>query len=461
MTNSKLGQISRIQAGPFGTQLHKSEYASFGVPMLNAKNIGEGIVLISSLDYVSNKVCKRLPQYLLEKGDIIFGRSGTIDKHVYIDDKYVGAFQGTNCIRVRLHDKKLAKYISYYLNINAVKSKISFSAGKTTQRFLTTENLEQVIVQIPDVGLALQIDSFLSRIDHKIEINNTINTKLEKLARTIYEYWFVQFDFPNAEGKPYKSSGGAMEYNEILRREIPKSWRADKLRMKLSFERGVEPGSDIYESKKSDTNIPFIRVADIGKIPELFIPINVSTNKLCEPHDVLVSFDGSIGKIAIAMKGSYSSGIRKIKALDADYSNALVYFMFQSELIQKMVKKYAVGSNILHAAGAIEHLYFTYDKTVVDSFIKKVETIYEQIVANKLQNLGLIALRDFLLPILINGQVVVGEVQGKVAQRISFSTDVREKKYQVWKQTAGIAARGDLDEQTILNIYEAMDTDDR
>ena len=111
MSKITLGKIADIQAGPFGTQLNKSEYVAEGIPMLNAKNIGHGVVITDSLDFVSIETCERLNRYVLQKGDIIFGRAGSIDRHTCIADDYVGSFQGTNAIRVRCHNIKIAKYM--------------------------------------------------------------------------------------------------------------------------------------------------------------------------------------------------------------------------------------------------------------------------------------------------------------------------------------------------------------
>jgi len=451
-----------IQAGPFGTQLHKTDYVEVGIPMLNAKNIGQGEVSTYSLDYVSEKTCKRLPQYILQKGDIVFGRSGTINRHVCINDEYAGAFQGTNCIRVRLKDISLANYVSYYLHLESVKKKISLSAGKTTQQYITADNLAQISISVPSEKVVKNIERILITFDHKIYLNDAINAELEKAAKLLYNYWFVQFDFPDADSKPYRTSGGAMVWNEQLKREIPKGWRVDKLENKLNMQRGVEPGSDAYSEVETDVEtVPFIRVSDLGSQPALFISEENANGTRCISNDVLVSFDGSVGKMAIAMEGAYSSGIRKISPKDCDYADALIYFIFQSEEIQKTIAKYAVGSNILHAAGAIEHLLFPYGQEVVNDFIAKVAPMYKQIVANHQQNKELAKLRDFLLPLLMNGQVTVGQAQDE-ANITPFKSDVADDtKYQAWKTKTGLAARGSIDEQTLRNIYEAMDADDR
>ena len=176
MNKYKLGDISEIQSGPFGTQLHKDEYVLEGIPMLNSKNIGNGIVVEDSLDFVPEAVCERLPRYVLKKGDILFGRAGTIERHTYVDSKYDGCFQGTNCIRIRCKDKQKSRYISYYLWLNKLKVKIENAAGGSIQSYITTDLLKDIEVEIPDDYEKRA--NFLSLIDEKIHHNNQINDNL-------------------------------------------------------------------------------------------------------------------------------------------------------------------------------------------------------------------------------------------------------------------------------------------
>jgi type I restriction enzyme S subunit len=176
MSKYKLGEIAEIQSGPFGTQLHKDEYVEFGIPMLNSKNIGNGDILVDSLDFVPQTVCERLPRYVLEEGDILFGRAGTIERHAYVTKKYDGAFQGTNCIRIRCKDKNKALYIFYYLWKNELKQKIENMAGGSIQSYITTDLLKDIEVEIP--GDYERIASFLAIIDKKIENNSVINANL-------------------------------------------------------------------------------------------------------------------------------------------------------------------------------------------------------------------------------------------------------------------------------------------
>ena len=176
MSKNKLGEIAEIQAGPFGTQLHKDEYVSEGIPMLNSKNIGNGRIITDSIDYIPSTVCSRLPQYVLKEGDILFGRAGTIERHTYVDEEYNGCFQGTNCIRIRCHDKKKSLYISYYLWLRELKQRIENSAGGSIQSYITTDLLKDISIEIPeDFDKKAKL---LRLIDNKINNNNRINDNL-------------------------------------------------------------------------------------------------------------------------------------------------------------------------------------------------------------------------------------------------------------------------------------------
>ena len=176
MSRYKLGDISEIQSGPFGTQLHKDEYVSEGIPMLNSKNIGNGVIVEDSLEFVPESVCARLPRYILKEGDILFGRAGTIERHTYVDSKYDGCFQGTNCIRIRCKNKQKSLYISYYLWLSELKVKIENVAGGSIQSYITTDLLKDIEIEIPD-DYEKQANFFLL-IDEKIRNNNQINDNL-------------------------------------------------------------------------------------------------------------------------------------------------------------------------------------------------------------------------------------------------------------------------------------------
>ena len=174
----KIKDFAIVQAGPFGTQLHKEEYVNNGIPMLNAKNIGNGVVDLTSVEYVSEAVCQRLPRYVIKVGDILFGRAGSIERHTYIDEEFSNTFQGTNCIRIRCHNTALAKYVSYYIWLPQLKKSIENNAGGSTMSYLSTDLLNEIDIVFPDEFSIKSIVSVLSAIDQKANVNNRINDNL-------------------------------------------------------------------------------------------------------------------------------------------------------------------------------------------------------------------------------------------------------------------------------------------
>lgn len=354
-------------------------------------------------------------EYLCSEGDLIvamtqqaeglLGSTAVVpESGVYLHNQRIGLISWNETISEKM-------FIYYLFMTDSVRQQIRRTASGSKVKHTSPERIYDVIVWIPDdVKIQKKISRTLDNIDRKISLNSSINSELERTAKLLYDYWFVQFDFPDANGKPYRASGGAMDFNDQLKREIPRGWIADRLDKKLNMKRGVEPGSDAYSDVETENEtVPFIRVSDLGSKPALYISEEAANGTRCIPTDVLVSFDGSVGKMAVAMEGAYSSGVRKISAKDDSYSDALIYLIFRSEEIQKTIAKYAVGSNILHAAGAIEHLMFPHDKAVSQAFMEQVEPMYQKIVANHQQNKELTALRDFLLPLLMNGQVTLKE----------------------------------------------------
>ena len=178
MNKYKLSDIAKIQSGPFGTQLHKDEYMPSGILMLNAKNIGNGIIVTDSVDYVSESVCKRLSHYILKKGDILFGRAGSIERHAYVSDEYIGCFQGTNCIRIRCKNPDVARYVSYYLWLPELKQLIENQSNGSIFSYITTDLLENIVVGVPSQNTMKKINATLQIIERKIKINVMINDNL-------------------------------------------------------------------------------------------------------------------------------------------------------------------------------------------------------------------------------------------------------------------------------------------
>jgi type I restriction enzyme S subunit len=297
-------------------------------------------------------------------------------------------------------------FLYYYLKnyIANIKKRSQGSVFDT----INLNSFDLMEIDIPDFPTQQKIARVLSSLDSKIELNNCINTELEVLAKTLYNYWFVQFDYPNEKGKPYKTGGGKMVWNEELKRKIPEGWNCLILKDFLEFERGIEPGTaNYFDSKESDEHIPFYKVGGMDNESKTWILKSSAGTSITVEDDILVSFDGSVGKIVIGMTGAFSTGIRRIYQKNGYFPKTYVYFVFQSEEIKKTIKKYATGSNILHAGSAIDVLTVPYNEKIVKLFNQKIENIFSKLLNIKKENQKLSELRDWLLPMLMNGQVKV------------------------------------------------------
>lgn len=179
MRTVKLREISELKTGPFGTQFSANEYALEGTPVINVKNIGYGDIITTGLDYVRIDTLERLADHKLRKGDIVFGRRGSVDRHCLITKGQDGWMQGSDCIRVRFTDSfVLPDFVSYYLLTDAVKAKINNSAVGSTMASLNTDILGDIEINLPSHEEQSKIAATLSAIDRKIRNNNSINDYL-------------------------------------------------------------------------------------------------------------------------------------------------------------------------------------------------------------------------------------------------------------------------------------------
>ena len=414
MNKVKLGAIAEIQAGPFGTQLHKNEYVSEGTPMINSKNIGHGEIIDSNFDFVPSSVCHRLPQYILKSGDIVFGRAGTIDRHAYVDEEYDGSFQGTNCIRIRCKEKKLSLYVSYYLWLRELKSKIENAAGGSIQAYITTDLLKNIDIQIPaDYAEKAFV---LRQIDQKIENNNRINDNLQRQLKLLYDYWFTQFDFPDETGRPYRTSGGKMQIDPTLRRPIPVGWEVETLknnRLASLIPTGVERfqtkiyyatadviGTDIgngspiaYETRENRANMQptmfSVWFAKMKKsIKHLFL------NR--EMQDFIQNSILSTGFCGLQCTENYFEYVASF--IEHSYFEAT-----------KDVYAHGATQEAVNNGDLAKIVFIVPPEDVLLAYHEKTKHLYSQISHNKMENKKLIDLRDWLLPLLMNGQATLAD----------------------------------------------------
>jgi len=382
----------KIHTGPFGSQLHASDYVSSGIPCIMPANMKDNRVDLSDIAYISEQDATRLSKYLVKAGDIVYSRRGDVTLKALIREEEEGYFCGTGCLLVRPGSEIAPEFLAYYLSTSSIKNWIVKQAVGATMPNLNTGILERIPFTGPKKAEQQKLSAAIASIDKKIELNNKINAELEAMAKFIYDYWFVQFDFPDANGKPYKSSGGKMDYNEALKREIPDGWEA-------------RPISDLLDIKtgKKDAN----HATDNGKYH--FFTCGDKALR-CDDFE----FDGK--SILLAGNGNFNvkkyngkfNAYQRTYVLIPENKNhyGLVFYAVQGKVEQ--LTKGSRGSIVKFITkGDIEDIHIAmpqndnnYFYGIFNATFDKTDVIYRE-------NQKLIALRDWLLPMLMNGQVTV------------------------------------------------------
>ena len=362
----------------------------------------------------------------------------------------------------------------YYL-MKYYSSQFNKSYGGTIFPSINRDEIKSLIVNIvDDKYLQQRIAKILSTIDAKIELNKKINRELETMAKELYDYWFVQFDFPNEQGKPYKSSGGKMVWNETLKREIPEGWEVKKLGDIISkLSSGKRPKGGIDKTLK--TGIPSLGAECInehlGEFDFLSTPFikdsfkdKLSNGKI-EKNDILIYKDGAyVGKVTLFRDGfpyqdAYvNEHVFLIHATEEKYEEFL-YFTLSSSSYFKIMQnlgKVKAAQPGLNKDDLNSIMLLVPGKDIIINFHNKVESYFRKIFLNANQLGRLIVLRNQLLPLLMNGQVRVSEK--KVS---SVSQKDNTNRFVLWKNTYPVAARGEKNDTVLRAMYEAMDDEDK
>ena len=407
MTRVILGDIAISQTGPFGSQLHEEDYVSEGTPIVTVEHLGDTNFTHQNLPFVSEADRKRLSKYILIEGDIVFSRVGSIDRNVYVDKNHEGWMFSGRCIRVRVDKNKVnPKYLSYYFKQNSFKKMMMNLAVGATMPSLNTKIMNSIELDLLPRENQDKIANILSAIDDKIQINNQINQELEAMAKTLYDYWFVQFDFPDQNGKPYKSSGGKMVYNPELKREIPEGWGVEKLRDFCQYVSEKVDSSELnIENYVGTDNM----IEDMGGI-ELTTSIPKSgTSTKFSVGDILISnIRPYFKKIWLSDRtGGCSADVlcirtKKIIPKEFVYATLARDDFFNYDVAGSKGSKMPRGDK-----KHIMEYPIVFEFGIVEQYSEIVKPIYEAVHKNNNQNQELTQLRDWLLPMLMNGQVQV------------------------------------------------------
>ena len=403
---SKIGSGSTPRGG-------NSVYSDSGISFIRSQNVLDMDFSTENLAFINDDQAEKLNNVIVEKNDILLNITGdSIARCTVVPEEILPARVNQHVSIIRCKNTEESKYVMYYLQYMK-KYLLQISKVGGTRNALTKEAIGKLPIKISDD--CNKISKILDNIDQKIQTNNQINQELETMAKTLYDYWFVQFDFPDQNGKPYKSSGGKMFYHPELKREIPEGWGVETLK---DFESKIITGKTPSRANSDNFGgeIPFITIGDIRGNTFIYstsetltdLGASVQQNKYLPEGSLCVSCIATVGEIGFTTEWSYTN--QQINSIVFEDETNRYYLYFA-------LKNYFENANAIAKTG---NTFANMNKEdfsgiriilprneIKNNFHKITEPYFAQIKCLQGQNQELTQLRDWLLPMLMNGQVKV------------------------------------------------------
>ena len=325
----------------------------------------------------------------------------------YIADDFEYVLLGYHCALITPNPAIVdGKYLNAFMHTRYIQKYFENNASGSGQRYtLSNDTIGNIPVLIPSIEEQRTIGKVLADIDRKIELNKLINDNLEAMAKQLYDYWFVQFDFPNEEGKPYKSSGGAMVWNEKLKREIPKEWNVANVFDELSVQYGFPFSTELFTEKP--TNIPIVRIRDIlENSVSAYSEEEVDEKYKLQKQDLVIGMDGNFHMNYWNDNVSYLNQ-RSVRLRTKSKSTvSIMQAKYDIAPYIKAKELRAKGSTVGHLSDKDLKELFVLVSPNAD-FRNKLDSILAEIIENRCEMIELTKQRDELLPLLMNGQATV------------------------------------------------------
>jgi type I restriction enzyme S subunit len=410
-----LSEIAIVTTGfPFKGDL----YSDLGIRVVRGENVTVGSLRWDSIKCWNEKF-EQAEKYSLRANDIVIGMDGSrVGKNraqVKANDLPLLLAQRVACVRsTKLSDQN---YLYYLIRSDKFEQYVNKIQTGSSIPHISIKQIEQFPIAFPPLDQQKKISTVLSALDSKIELNNLINAELEAMAKTLYDYWFVQFDFPNAKGKPYKSSGGKMVWNEALKRDVPEGWEVKLLGDIGNFKNGVNydpsnPGeiacpiinvrnisASSYFLKNEDLDIIYLREADVRKYSVHEGSIIIARSGIPGATRLISDFEENTLYCGFAIHYELIDLNKKLP----------IFFYLKS--IEEQIQSGSGGTILKNVNQAtLNALKFSLpvNENIIIQFNDLIQPIFSKINLIQKENQKLSQLRDWLLPMLMNGQVKVG-----------------------------------------------------
>ena len=404
----KLSDIAELTVGYVGTM--GKEYSEEGITFLRSLNIKPFSFDLSDIKYIPESFHRQLKKSELHTNDVVIVRTGAPGTCAVIPQE----LDGCNCADLVIVRPNLDLVDPYFLCafINSWgRAQISNVKVGAVQKHFNVTSAEEML--IPKLRLDLQkaIAEIVRDINNKIENNSNICATLESVAKLLYDYWFVQFDFPDENGRPYKSSGGKMVWNDKLKREIPAGWEVKPLRNVCSIVLGGTPKTEKSEYWNGDIN--WLNSGEVAQFPVVETELKITQQGLDNSATVLMP----VGTVIISITGNLRVSFL---AIDTCGNQSIVGIMenefYKKSYLYPVLKDLLAVYNRVATGNCQQHISkWTIEESfmlcppssVMFEYRNKVDPVFDRIIELGHENQQLESLRNFLLPMLMNGQVKV------------------------------------------------------
>ena len=403
ITKYALSDLYEMSSGISSTK----EQAGHGAPFVSFGTVFNNYFLPEELPDLMDTNEKEQEIYSIKAGDVLITRtSETIDELamscVATKDYPRATFSGfTKRLRPKKEGIAYPKYMAFYFRSDLFRKAVTNNAFMTLRASFNEDIFTFLDVYLPDYDEQVRIGDMLYAVECKIQKNKEINDYLEEMAKALYDYWFVQFDFPDKNGKPYKSSGGALLYNEVLKKEIPFGWTIDTL-------------GNLLSKVPNSTKIPATDFCDKGSIPVIDQSSDFIAGYTDDETSILSNKTGYI------VFGDHTRVVKYIRFPFARGADGTQVINSNNRCMPNELFYQVIKSIDLSNYGYARHFKYLKDTIIAipsanlaDIYAEKVGKWYENQVSIMKENIALSQLRNWLLPMLMNGQATIEECNDK------------------------------------------------
>lgn len=396
----------------------KVERQKNGIPYLTSKNIKQGYLDLTKVDYISkidhSKLFSPTEKSVkdLRPGDILVGIIGTFGNvYLYKEDDYFGISSSIGILRPK-KELILPEFLYFQVKSTFFSRTVEMIKGGSVQGYTNLPTLRSIPVYLPSLFEQKKILDILLNIENKIDLNKKIIKNLEQISQALFKHWFVDFEFPDEKGNPYKTSGGKLVDSELGM--IPIDWKVELLHGFVDFLSGGTPKTTVQEYWNG--SIPFFTPKDAKANPYTTITEKTITelglekcnSKLYPKNTLFITARGTVGKLALANKAMAMNQ----SCFALKHKENQQFYLYH--VVENLVKKIILGANgaVFSAVNLsdLKHLKYTYsNENLISKFENTVSFFYDQMSLLEEENIKLQQIRDSLLPKLLSGEIKISD----------------------------------------------------